>query len=261
MLILIKLLTWMASPLGALIWGLALASLMAFLKRRKTATAFAAIAIAQLIAFSTSFVADALFGSLENRARLLQADHERAAKSLAAKPAGAIVVLGGSMNPAYPPRRPYPDLNDAADRVWHAARLYQQGVATRIIVSGGKGPGLEDREDIASEAASMRELLMDLGVPSSAIVIEASSRTTRENAEFTKKWIAGESVALVTSAFHMPRAYASFQNIGITAMAFPTDFRVAPEADPGWSRWLPSASNLQRSETALKEYLALAVRY
>lgn len=261
MLILIKLLTWMASPMGALIWGLVVALLLAFFKHRKTAAAFTAIAIAQLLAFSTAYVSDAMLGGLEGQARMLQADHERAEKLLAASTNGAIVVLGGAINPAYPPRRADPDLNDAADRIWHAARLYHQGVAKRIIVTGGKGPGLESRQDIASEAVTMRQMLIDLGIPAGAIVLEESSRTTRENAEFTKKLVAGESVALVTSAFHMPRAYRNFRNAGITVEAFPTDFRAIPETDPTWSRWLPRGEYLQRSEIALKEYLAIAVRY
>lgn len=261
MLILIKLLTWTASPIGALIMGFLAALVMVFLKYRKAAAACAVIAIAQLLAFSTSYVSDALLGGLERRASLLEADHERAEQLLTAKPFGAIVVLGGSIHPAYPPRRAYPDLNEAADRIWHAARLYKQGVAKRIIATGGKGPGLENREDIASEAVTMRQMLVDLGVPASAVVLEESSRTTRENAEFTKSLASGERVALVTSAFHMPRAYAAFRSAGVAVDAFPTDFRVVPETSPDWSRWLPSASNLHRSETALKEYLALAVGY
>lgn len=261
MLILVKFLTWMASPIGVLIWGLALALLLNLLKWRKAGAASAIIAMVQLIAFSTDHVSNALLGGLENRARVLEANNGRAEKLLSGKPSAAIVVLGGSVSPAYPPRRADPDLNDASDRIWHAARLYKQGIALRIIASGGKGPGLEGRQDIASEAVTMRQMLIDLGVPASAIVLEESSRTTRENAEFTKTLVAGERVALVTSAFHMPRAYASFRSAGVAVDAFPTDFRVMPEISPDWSRWLPSASNLQRSETALKEYLALTVGY
>lgn len=261
MLILIKILTWTASPIGALIWGLVLAALAAKLRWRKTSMAMAIISVMQLLVFSTSIVSDALLGSLEDRARVLEAQSNRAAKLLNAERYGAIVILGGAMSPASPPRRVYPDLSDAADRVWHAARLYRHGIATRIIASGGKSTGLEHRGDIASEATSMRQLLMDLGIPAKAIILEETSRTTHENATFTKKLVGNQRVALVTSAFHMPRAHAIFEKAGIPADAFPTDFRVSPETDAGWARWLPKAEYLQRSETALKEYLALAIRY
>ena len=36
----------------------------------------------------------------------------------------AIVVLGGGIAPAAPPYTPEPDLTDAADRIWQAARLF-----------------------------------------------------------------------------------------------------------------------------------------
>lgn len=261
MLIVIKWLTWMASPIGIFIWGFVLALMIFLLRWRKTSMALAIIAAAQLIAFSTATISDALLGSLEDRARVLEAKSDRATKLLNAERYGAIVILGGAMGPAFPPKRPFPDLTDAADRIWHAARLYRHGISNRIIVSGGRGPGMEDRSDIASEAASIRQMLIDLGVPAKAIVLEESSRTTNENAEFTKKLVANQRVALVTSAFHMPRALGIFQKAGVTVDAFPTDFRVSPETDPGWSRWLPRSEYLQRSEMALKEYLALAIHY
>jgi uncharacterized SAM-binding protein YcdF (DUF218 family) len=261
MLILIKFLTWMASPTGIFTWGLLLALVLALLKRRKSAATLAALAVLQLVTFASAFVSDGLLGGLENRARALESENERVARLLNAQTYAAIVVLGGATGPAYPPKRMHPDLNDASDRIWHGARLYHQGLAPRIIVSGGKGPGLEHRSDIGSEAEAMRQLLTDLGIPAKAIVLEASSRTTRENAEFIKTLAAQGRIALVTSAFHMPRSYATFKKAGVPLDAFPTDFRVVPETDPGWARWLPKAEYLLRSEMALKEYLALAIRY
>lgn len=261
MLILIKIFTWTASPIGILVWGLVLTGLLRLLGWRKTSFAALAVSVAQLLAFSSAFVADSVFGRLENQARALERQNEHAEKLMKAQPYGAIVVLGGAMAPAYPPSRLYPDLNDSSDRVWHAARLYKQGLAPRIIVSGGRGPGLEDRTDIASEAVTIRRLLMDFGVPESAISLEEKSRNTRENAEFTQRMVGESPVALVTSAFHMPRAYATFQKYNVKVSAYPTDYRIVPELDAAWERWLPTAANLQRSETALKEYLALAIRY
>lgn len=261
MLVLIKILTWIASPIGALMGGLLMVLLLWLLRWRKSSIALLCLAIGQLLLFSSAFIADAMLGSLEHRARALENKNQYATKLLEAKQYGAIVVLGGAMGPAYPPLRLHPDLNDASDRVWHAARLYRQGLAPRIIASGGRGPGLEGRDDIAPEALAMQRFLMDLGVPESAIVVESSSRTTRENAAFSKRVAGDRPIALVTSAFHMPRAYRNFENAGVTVDAFPTDFRVVPETDASWSRWLPSAANLQRSEAAIKEYLALAIRY
>lgn len=257
----IKILTWLVSPIGILTSGLVLAGILHFLRRKKMSLLLGAISITQLLMFSFPLISDSLLEGLENRARALEAQHEHAKKSPNRNAYQAIVVLGGALGPAYPPKRPFADLNDASDRVWHAARLFKQGLAPVIIVSGGKGPGLERREDIASEAVTMRGLLIDLGVPRHAIVLEEQSRTTRENASFTSSLAGDKPVALVTSAFHMPRAYATFRRAGVDVDAYPTDFRAIPELSASWERWLPTASNLQRSEMALKEYLALFLNY
>ncbi|MEA1049036.1 hypothetical protein U5801_04320 [Lamprobacter modestohalophilus] len=56
--------------------------------------------------------------------------------------ADVAVVLGGGIDSG-PPSWPYPNLGEAADRVWHAARLYRAGKVemlirtTRSLVSAG----------------------------------------------------------------------------------------------------------------------------
>ena len=47
-----------------------------------------------------------------------------------------IVLLGGGTESADFPR-PFPELNGAGDRVLYAARLYKQGYAPHILLSGG----------------------------------------------------------------------------------------------------------------------------
>lgn len=263
MLITIKILTWLVLPIGIL----ALSALIGLLllwrlkKKRWWGQALIALGTLQLLAFSSPFISDHLFGSLEAKARDLSAKNQRARMILEGNRYGAIVLLGGGMRPKVEPMRPFADMGDAADRVWHAARLYRQGLAPKIIVSGGRIPGLESRKDIQTEAQAMKSLLTDFGVPSSAIVIEDQSRNTRENARFTKSEIGAQRAALVTSAFHMPRAQKNFEREGLAVDAFPTDFRVAPSADPLWNKLLPNAQSLQNSEAALKEYIAIFLRY
>lgn len=261
MLIVIKVLTWMVSPLGFLTWGAALGLILSALRWRKTGRTLIAAAVLQVIALSSSLVSEYLIGTLEENARVLQAKNQQAQKILANERYGAIVLLGGATSAAYPPLRPHPDLGDATDRIWHAARLYKQGIAPKIIISGGRSPGMETRADIQTEAQVMRMLLLDLGVPDSALVLEEESRTTRENAEKTKALLNNQRVALVTSAFHMPRSMKTFEKAGLNVDAYPTDFRVAPKVLPLWDRLLPKAGNLEQSEIAIKEYVALAIGY
>ena len=261
MLIVIKVLTWMASPVGFLTWGSILGLALWFLKWKKTGVSLMATAVLQTVVFSSPSVSDYLIGSLEEEARVLQSKNQQAQRILSGERYGAIVLLGGATSPAYPPIRPHPDLGDATDRIWHAARLYKQGVAPKIIVSGGRSPGMENRADIQTEAQIMRQLLLDLGVPDSAIALENEARTTRENAEKTKSLVNGQQVALVTSASHMPRSIKTFEKIGVTVHAYPTDFRVAPQVSPLWDRLLPKSGNLEQSEAAIKELIALAIGY
>jgi uncharacterized SAM-binding protein YcdF (DUF218 family) len=119
-------------------------------------------------------LADLLLDPLQNEARAAAAEASPCCYE-------AIVVLGGGVRPAVPPLQPDPDLGSAADRVWLAARLYRQGLAPKIIVSGGNILAQYGGVPASSEAAGMIRFLTDLGVPESAIVSEAQSINTLDN--------------------------------------------------------------------------------
>jgi uncharacterized SAM-binding protein YcdF (DUF218 family) len=244
MLYLDKIIWQLATPLASSLLLAFVALLLLGMRRYRLGPVLLVIAISWLGLWSLPVVSDAMRASLESRfvnesaGRLPQAD--------------AIVVLGGGMR-AVPPAWPYPDLNSAADRVWHAARLYKLQKAPRIIASGG----LVWENDHRPEAEVMQEFLLDLGVPAAAILLERRSRNTRENAVFTAQLLQAQGIArvlLVTSALHMPRALAAFHAAGIDAIAAPTDFEVVPAAKNPL-RWLPDADALEQNTRALKEYL------
>ena len=250
--IILKILAQFASPMGVFTAGLVAAAVLALLRLPRLARLVAGVAIAQLIVFSLSPVSDALMLPLEDEARA----------EAAAAPAccyEAIVVLGGSIGPAVPPLRPDPELFDSSDRVWHAARLFHRGLAQRIVVSGGsylvesgKAPPTQ------TEAVAMRQFLVALGVPESAIVMEGKSVNTIENMQETRALVGTGHVALVTSGYHMPRALRLARKAGLDAAAFPTDWQVLPAASPWWESLTPSVGALAASGTAIREYLALA---
>ena len=242
-----KLLAQCAYPLGLSLMACLLA--LPFLARGRTRAGLGLIlaAVGWLWFWSLPVVSDGLRLTLEQRFHNADvADLPRA---------DAVVVLGGAMD-AGPPGYPYPNLGPAADRVWHAARLYHAGKAGRLILSGG---GVEWRGDWIAEAEGMRRLLSDLGVPESALIIENRSRSTRENALFSAELmhrLGLERVLLVTSALHMARALATFRAVGVAAIPAPTDFEVMPEPSH-LLRWLPDAAALADSTRAIKEYLGL----
>ena len=260
MLVLIKILTWFASPTGIFIAGNLLGVALLW-KFRRIARVVIMLSGLQLAVFAMPLTAEYLLGKLEEKAQELERQNDKAQRLLSGEKYAAIVLLGGATSPANPPKRMHPDLGAAADRMWHATRLYKEGLAPIIIISGGRSPGLESRSDIQTEAQAMRLFLLDMGIPDSAMILEDQARTTRENASLTKGIIKDGAVALVTSAFHMPRALKNYLHEGLNASAYPTDFQVSPETSVLWARLLPNGGSLNNSEMALKEYLALFLRY
>ena len=167
--------------------------------------------------------------------------------------AGALVLLGGGMSPRTA-LRPYPDLSSAADRVWHAARLFHAGKAPLLVLSGGGGGG--DTPSADPEAEAMRLFLHDLGVPDSAMLLERRSGNTRQNASLTAALLAQRGVTrvlLVTSALHMARARAHFEAAGLAVVPVATDHESL--SPPSSGRFLPSADALDGSGRAMKEWV------
>ena len=74
---------------------------------------------------------------------------------------------------------------------------------TKVIVSGGQGPG----EDI-SEADAMAGYLTECGILPDRVIREERSTSTRENLAYSRKFLdpANQSVGIVTNGFHMYRA-------------------------------------------------------
>ena len=179
--------------------------------------------------------------------------------AVAALPAAdAIVVLGGAISGAAPPRL-YPDLSSAADRVWHAARLFHAGKAPELILSGGALPWERAQ---GPETDAMVVFLHDLGVPDDRLVLEWGSTTTRENALETQRLLRAKGiqrVLLVTSALHMARAEASFRAVGIEVVPAATDHEIVTPSSPTLLDYLPDASALAGSSRAFKEYLGFWV--
>ena len=238
------------SPLGLLTVGLVLLALRGRRPRWQT-LAWTLIALA--MACTTAPVARALFMPLENSAIEIA---EETRPSTGAR-FDAIVLLGGTVR-AVPLDTPpdadrEPRLAAGAERVLYAARLYREGLAPRIVVTGGRFDGRE-RE---SEAESMYRVLRLLGVPASAIVLEKEARNTRGNAALCARLLPDPSrtIALVTSAYHMPRAFEEFRLAGFRVSAFPTDWRQIPDHAKPAHGFLPSLRAMTLSTIALHEFL------
>lgn len=173
---------------------------------------------------------------------------------LAALPAhadAAVLLTGITQVDKSPHDRAY--LGNGADRLTNALWLYRARRVRRIIVSGGSGAVLQKAHTEASDLATLLRLA---GVPNSAIIVEDSSRNTRENALYTKRMLARypgiDTLILITSAFHERRAMGCFRKAGLQPIAFPAGFRSTDrQATP--YLLVPSATALENASLLIHE--------
>jgi uncharacterized SAM-binding protein YcdF (DUF218 family) len=247
--IVLKVLAELVLPPASLAVGVVLCLILLLFRLKRLAIASLALALAETLVLSFPPVGDALLLHLENEAR-------QAARATPRCCFDDIVVLGGALLPAVLPERELPLITVGAERLWAAAKLYREGVAPRIVVSGGSYLEQQGHE-VPLESAAMRRFLVSLGIPADAIVEEGRSLNTIENMREVHALVGNARVALVTSGYHMPRSLRIAEREGLNVAAFPTDFRVLGEPSPFWEEWLPTADGLGRSLIAVRELIAL----
>jgi uncharacterized SAM-binding protein YcdF (DUF218 family) len=166
--------------------------------------------------------------------------------------AQAIVVLGGGVHRGDGDKVPDTLGPWTLERLDFAARAYRQ-LNLKVAVSGGQPAGAH-----SAEAALMKSTLEgDFNVPVSWV--ENRSRTTFENALYTKKLLQPDNVTtvvLITNAWHMRRALWSFERVGLHAIAFPSPLTY--EEGDRINDYLPSMRALEESYHALHEAIGLA---
>lgn len=164
----------------------------------------------------------------------------------------AIVVLLAGRQTAAPEAGGDTVSRLSMDRLVHAARL-QRATGLPVILSGGRAGA--DGPPLAELGA--RTLQDDFGI--APLALETDSNNTWENAHYlapllTEQGIA--KVAVVTHAWHIPRAEYSFAQAGVATLPAPTYF-VHRDTPPQWNDWLPSAQALADSAKLLHEHLGL----
>lgn len=179
-----------------------------------------------------------------------------------------VVVLGGGTEAQQSPRQ-IPEVGAAGDRVTYALKLYQDGVASRLLLSGGNIAWLGS--GTSSGAEEMAILLEMMGVPPEKMILQEESRNTYEDALYSAEILREmqvQEIVLVTSASHMPRSLALFEKQGLQVVAAPADFGMTvagwenlwhPSLEELMIRLLPNASDLAATQTVIKEYIGLFV--
>lgn len=101
------------------------------------------------------------------------------------------------------------------NRLEAALRLYRQGYAPRIAVTGGRRPG-----DRFSEGEVGCRYLQARGIPRSVLYCEQESRRTWENLSNIAPIIGKSKVIIVTDEPHLPRALILAEHLGLQASGF-----------------------------------------
>jgi uncharacterized SAM-binding protein YcdF (DUF218 family) len=126
----------------------------------------------------------------------------------------AIVVLGAAQYNG----RPSPVLRARLD---HALRLYNEGYAPRVVVTGGVGRG-----DTTSEAIVGRHYLLARDVVPGDVVVQPQGRSTQASMTAVADWLEAEglhSVILVSDPFHMYRLRLEARRTNLEADTSPTE--------------------------------------
>jgi len=172
------------------------------------------------------------------------------------KEVAGILVLGGFEDARVSSGRGELAVNEAAERLLQAVALAQRLPGARVIFTGGVASFLPT--DL-NAAGPVGRYLEDAGVTKDRIVLEGRSRNTHENAIFTRELLKpspGQRYALVTSAYHMPRAVGTFRAQGFDVVPWPVDYRTRDAGD-AFKFFESIPAGLERVDLAFKEWIGL----
>ena len=168
------------------------------------------------------------------------------------------IVLGGIAD--YDKITKAHNFNKHADRLIDAEQLYHKGIIKKIMLCGGNGILFNNGY---IEANSMRDHLLQNKIPNEDIIIENTSRNTKENAfnssEILKKKYKNGKFLIVTSAQHMRRSQLCFEKAGLKTTAFPTDCTTSYTNFGIEYMLLPRISALEVWENLIHEWIGFLV--
>ena len=166
-----------------------------------------------------------------------------------------ILILGGAVDPAI--SRSYGEtvFNSSVARVLGGVALARQHPEAKLALVSGEGNFFPVGY---SEARATRSFVVEEGIVPARILLEERSRSTHENAIYTKELFRpapGEIWVLVTSAYHMPRSMGAFAAAGWHVIPYPVDYKIDPR-----TALLPNFSlldGLSATTLAGKEWVGL----
>ncbi|XP_076449477.1 uncharacterized protein SCO4629-like [Babylonia areolata] len=149
----------------------------------------------------------------------------------------------------------------------HAAKLYHEGLAPLLVVSGREGHGTKGRWN-RPEAVVFREKLLKNHVPSQSILLELKATNTGENIRFTQRLLRDHpdvlqprSVILVQTPFMGRRCLATFlkqwedaEQVEVAVSSPPIPLENYPSTEAGYGSFGEVVMEMVRSMDRIQQY-------
>jgi len=210
-----KILALLVMPAGLLWLVLIAICILCFHRRQRTPALLLLGVILLYAAAGNVYLGSTLMGRLEAAVPPVDV--------ATVQPFEAVCVLGGGTR-----EDPFgqPQANASGDRIVLAARLWHAGKARVLVASGHSRDALRGERNLGEEA---RALWRGLGVPDAAIlVVEEPCWVTRDEISAYRRLqgrFGWHRVALISSAWHLPRAMALAHRVGFEATPVGADWR------------------------------------
>jgi uncharacterized SAM-binding protein YcdF (DUF218 family) len=221
-------------------------------ERRRLGRGLVAAGLLLLLGFSNNQVSVWLVRALERQYAPVGEITADAAPPPALARCRYIVVLGGGHGDAASLPAASKLSTSALGRLTEGVRLLRLVPDARLIVSGPADG------DHPSHATILAQAAVSLGAPADHIVKIEQAHDTEEEAHAVRALIGDAPVALVTSAWHLPRAAALFRQAGVDILPCPADFLSRSGDEWHADALLCDADSLARSTYALHEYIGRA---
>ena len=247
-----KSVTALLQPIGLVWLGLSLVVYFCLLWRRYIAAATCFVCWLVLTVAGNQIVSNSLAASLESRYYHMNPYEGKFHEYGLVLGGGSITAPSGQSQ-----------LGMAGDRLAVAGRMYYAGQIKKIICTGTQSFASEQKKDPADTAF---DILKGLGVPESDLIALEGANTFEEIANL-KQWIAKEReagndpgrVAVITSAWHLPRAQRLAIEIEVDVSPMPANFLSEPDAASPHVV-IPGAYQTLVTSQVLKEFLAGLVK-
>ena len=172
------------------------------------------IGLVLLWLFSMPIISSSLIGFLENNYTIESSfnipEHRTA------------VVLSGMVVTLKHGNQIHYEFSGAVDRILAGIDLIKSGKAKNLILTRGHLPWSKGEP----EGEFLSKFAQSYGIKPDNIILTRTVQNTDDEAKAISQLIPrNERIILVTSAFHMPRAQAVFENQDIQTTPFPVDFR------------------------------------